>query len=552
MTRRRNWVRRKRETHHRSGAVEDPEHAHEQPHAREPRDLANAGVVMDDGRPQREGQGRNPKMNVREKSDARVVPAKPGNKAAAAVADQVEERRATKEKQRQLNALRAQYRESANNALTRLRQAVRRGKREKFTTLLHHVSPERLKLAYWSMNRKAAVGVDGVTWTEYGLKLDENIADLHARIQRGAYRPQAARRAYIEKADGTQRPLGIAAVEDKIVQGAMVEVLNVIYEEKFFEFCYGYRPGRSAHDALDALAVAIERKKVNWVLDADIRGFFDSISHEWMQKFIEHWIGDRRVVRLVMRWLKAGVLEADRWSASEEGTPQGATISPLLANIYLFYVFDTWAHHWRRTQSNGDVVMVRYADDFVVGFEREEDARDFKRDLTERLGKFALELHPEKTRIVEFGRFAAERRARRGVGKPETFTFLGMTHVCTKNRRGQHALRRKTDRKRLNRKLHEIKAELRKRRHDPIPAQGQWLQQVVRGYDNHHAVPGNSAALRTFRRGIERMWLQSLRRRSQRTRVTYKRLARLSERWLPRAKILHPWPNERFNVKYPR
>ncbi len=488
-------------------------------------------------------------MNGHEKSHERIVPTKPGNKTASADADSVEGRRSTAENPRQRNANRTQSRGNANSELERVREAARRDKTARCTSLLHHVTPERLTEAYRGLKRNAAPGVDGATWKDYGEQLTSNIADLHGRIHRGAYRAKPGRRSYIEKADGSERALAIGSIEDKIVQSAMSEVLNAIYEEDFLGFCYGFRKRKSQHDALDALATALLRKKVSWVLDADIRGFFDSIDHEWMRRFVEHRIGDQRVIRLIQKWLKAGVMEEGKWIEPESGTPQGGTISPLLANIYLFYAFDQWAHHWRKRRARGEVVIVRYADDFVVGFEHRDDAEQFYVELGERLRKFALELHSEKTRIIEFGRYAQERRARRGQGKPETFTFLGFTHLCTKNRKGRFSLGRVTSRKRMSRKLREVGVELKRRRHQLIPEQGRWLQSVVRGHDNYYAVPGNMKALEAFRRGITWLWYTALRRRSQRTRLTTRRMQRLRMKWLPAPTIIHPYPDQRFDVR---
>ena len=500
---------------------------------------------MEQSEPQGEGQGRNPEMNEREKSQGPVVPAKPRNKVAKAAADGVEGRGPTEENPNGQNADRTQRRASAHSALERVRQAARRNKGMKFTALLHHLTYERLEAAYRRLKRKAAAGVDGVTWSEYGEGLREKLEDLLGRIQRGAYRAKPSRRTYIPKGDGGQRPLGITTIEDKIAQSAMAEVLNAIYEEDFFGFCYGFRHGKSQHQALDALAVAIMRKNVNWVLDADIRGFFDSISHEWMRKFIEHRIGDKRVVRLIQKWLSAGVMEAGEWTWNETGTPQGASISPLLANVYLYYVLDTWAHAWRKREARGEVVIVRYADDFVMGFEHREDAERFMAELGERLRKFNLELNEEKTRLIEFGRYAARRRE----GKPETFTFLGFTHICGTTRRGMFALHRRTDQKRMTRKLHEVADQLRKRRHDPVPEQGRWLQSVIRGYYAYYAVPNNIDALGTFANAVLRLWHQSLRRRSQNNRTTQARMQRLRQRWFPAPRIEHPWPERRFDVR---
>lgn len=502
--------------------------------------------------PRGEGQGRKSKMHDREKSNGRIVVKKHSNKTAKAETESAERRRPTKENPSQRNTVRTQRRRAVQSKLARVREAARRDKTTQFTALLHHVSRELLTEAYYDLRRHAAAGVDGVRWKEYGVRLDENIAELHDRIHRGAYRPQPGRRTYIPKTDGSRRALAIAALEDKIAQSAMAQVLNCIYEEEFFGFCYGFRKERSQHDALDALATALLRKRVNWVLDADIRAFFESISHEWMRKFLEHRIGDKRVVYLIMKWLKAGVMEDGTWTESESGSPQGGTISPLLANVFLFYVFDQWAHWWRRKRARGHVVIVRYADDFVIGFEHRADAEQFTAELRQRLSKFELELHRQKTRILEFGRYAAERRAKRGEGKPETFSFLGFTHVCAETRGGRFKLARMTERKRMTRKLHEIGAELKRRMHAPVPEQGRWLQSVIRGFNNYYAVPGNYARLHAFRQAIIFLWRQALRRRSQRSKVTAARMERLSRRWLPEPKLVHPYPDARFDVKHPR
>jgi group II intron reverse transcriptase/maturase len=419
--------------------------------------------------------------------------------------------------------------------------------------LLHHVTPQLLRDSYYELKKQAAPGVDGVTWQQYGTGLEERINDLHDRVQRGAYRAQPSKRAYVPKEDGRQRPLGIASLEDKIVQQALVTVLNEIYEEDFKGFSYGFRPARSAHDALDALTVGLTRKKVNWVLDADIRGFFDNVDHEWMLKFVQHRIGDRRVLRLIRKWLKAGVSEEGTWSETKVGTPQGAVISPLLANIYLHYVLDLWAHQWREKYAIGDVILVRYADDFVMGFQSRAEAERFLAELRERLRKFRLELHPEKTRLIEFGRYAEENRARRGEGKPETFNFLGFTHYCGRTRtQGWFTVKRKTMAKRLRKKLREVREQLRYRWHESIAETGAWLRSVVQGYFNYHAVPGNYGSLATFRGEVARAWRSALNRRSDRARMTWARFAPLVARWLPSPRILHPYPSVRFAVKHPR
>jgi group II intron reverse transcriptase/maturase len=447
------------------------------------------------------------------------------------------------------NARRTQSRGSANHALDRVRQAARREGKAKFTSLLHHVNTERLRAAFEALRKNASAGVDGVTWAQYAQGLEGNLQDLHARVHRGAYRAKPSRRVYIPKADGRPRPLGVASLEDKIVQRAVVEVLNAIYETDFLGFSYGFRPGRSQHQALDALTVGIRRGKVNWILDADIRGFFDAISHEWMQKFVQHRIADKRVLRLIQNWLTAGVMEEGTWTVCEEGTPQGATISPLLANVYLHYVLDQWVQQWRAHRARGSVIITRYSDDFIVGFQYRADAESFLHELRERLRKFALELHPDKTRLIEFGRYAASNRMQRGQGKPESFGFLGFTHICGKTGTGKFLVIRRTERKRTRRKLCELKHELRRRRHLPIPEQGKWLQSVVRGYFAYYAVPTNAHSLDEFRTQVTRHWRGALRRRSQRDRTTWTRMQRLSKLWIPPVRIQHPWPDERFDVR---
>jgi group II intron reverse transcriptase/maturase len=437
--------------------------------------------------------------------------------------------------------------------LDRVRNAARQRKKEKFTALLHHVTVDLLRESFLALKRRAAPGVDGVTWEDYEVGLEGNLLDLHARVHSGGYRALPVRRRFIPK-PGTnkQRPLGIAALEDKIVQRALVAVLNAIYEEDFLGLSYGFRPGRSQHDALDALSVAISGTPVNWILDADIRSFFDSVNQEWLLRFLSHRIGDERVLRLVRKWLKAGVLDDGEWSVSVEGTPQGAVISPLLANVYLHYVFDLWAKQWRGRGAGGNMIVVRYADDIVVGFEHEADARTFWDAMRTRFEQFGLELHGEKTRLLEFGRHAAGRRQRRGVGKPETFTFLGFIFICGRSRRGAFLLHRKTRVDRMRARLQEIKRTLRKRMHAAIPAQGQWLKSVVTGYFAYHAVPTNIRALGRFRYHVMRLWLRTLRRRSQKDNMTWARLSKIAGDWLPTPRILHPWPSERFAVKHPR
>ena len=501
-------------------------------------------------------------MHGHEKSDPEIVAIrtdatgmrreKPTNKAVPTAAELVERRAGTKGNAGQQSTLRAQDRAGVSQALDRIRQAARHNKKERFTTLLHHINPETLRLAFNALKKDAAPGVDGVTWSDYDVDLERKLEALHDRVHRGTYRPQPSRRVYIPKADGRQRPLAVAAVEDKIVQGAVAMVLSAIYEVDFLGFSYGFRPGRGQHDALDALVVGISSRKVNWILDADIRSFFDTVDQKWMIRFVEHRIGDPRIIRLLQKWMKAGVLEDGEFKASDRGTGQGSGISPLLANIYLHYAFDLWANRWRQREATGDMIILRYADDTVVGFEHETDARRFLDMMRTRLEEFALSLHPEKTRLIEFGRHAAADREQRGLGKPETFNFLGFTFICSKSRKGRFLIQRKTRRDRMMAKLLELKEEMRRRMHWPIPEQGEWLKHVVGGFFNYHAVPTNSRALAAFRHHVRVLWGRTLRRRSQKDRTTWDRIAQLAEEWLPKPRILHPWPNIRFAVKHPR
>ena len=488
-------------------------------------------------------------MNGQGQSDRPVVPTKSPNNAGEPAAEGMEGRGLAKGNPSQQNALRTQGRAGAPSALARVREGAERDKKVRFTALLHHIDDvERLRAAYFALKRDAAPGVDGETWRHYGGALEANLADLSERLKRGAYRAKPVQRAYIAKADGRQRPLGIPTLEDKLVQRAAVDVMNAIYEVDFLGFSYGFRPGRSPHNALDALYTGLLTRKVNWVLDADIRGFFEAIDHGWLEKFIEHRIADQRVVRLIQKWLNAGVLEDGTRTWQEQGTPQGGSASPLLANVYLHYVFDLWVQWWRRTQAHGDVIVVRYADDFIVGFQHRADAERFLAELRERFAKFSLELHPEKTRLLEFGPLAAEHRRRAGQGKPETFNFLGFTHICGKKRNGRFTVVRQTIRKRLQAKLSAVKAELRRRLHASIPEVGRWLRSVVEGHLRYYGVPMNGPALFTFCFQVGRLWCRALRRRSQTARITWERMRRLIERWLPPPRITHPYPLRRLGV----
>jgi group II intron reverse transcriptase/maturase len=498
-------------------------------------------------------QNRKSDMHASEESDRAIVLMNQLNKEGQPSAEVGEGRAWTKENIAQSNTSPTQSGIRVSQGLRGVRQAAQVRKQERFTALLHHVTVDLLKESFNALKRKAAPGVDGMTWHEYETGLKDRLADLHSRVQRGVYRAKPSRRVYIPKADGRQRPLGVAALEDKIVQQAVVTILNQIYEVDFKGFSYGFRPGRSPHQALAALSVGIHRKRVNWVLDADIRGFFDNVSHKWVTKFIEHRVADRRMIRLIQKWLKAGVSEDGEWSETKVGTPQGSVVSPLLANVYLHYVFDLWIEAWRKKVARGNIIVVRYADDLVVGFESRTDAELFLKTFKERLVKFGLELNAEKTRLIEFGRFAARERERRGEGKPETFTFLGFTHYCGKRRgNGAFIVWRKTAKKRMIAKLSAIKAELRFRMHEPVASVGAWLQKVVLGYYQYHAVPGNLDRLRIFGQRLRRLWRLVLSRRSEGGMLPWDRLTPIFNRWIPIARVLHPYPMERFFATHPR
>ena len=490
-------------------------------------------------------------MNGPGKSDRPVVPTKQPNKAGKPGAEVVEGRGLAKGNTDEQNASRTQSRNhDVPSALDRVREVASKDRKAKFTALLHHVTVDRLREAFLALRRHASAGVDGVTWEQYaGEGLEEKLQGLHARVQRGAYRARPSRRVVILKADGRPRLLGIASLEDKIVQRAVVGILNAIYETDFLGFSYGFRPGRSQHDALDALAVGIRRKKVNWVLDADIRGFFDTIDHGWLMRFLEHRIADRRILRLIQKWLSVGVMEEGKWTKSWEGTPQGASVSPLLANLYLHYALDLWVQLWRTRYAQGDVIITRFSDDFVVGFQYRGDAERFLRELRERLRKFSLELHPDKTRVIEFGRYAASNQRARGEGKLEHFHFLGFLHLCGKTETGKFLIVRRTQPERMQRKLRAVKTELKRRRHLPIPEQGKWLRSVVNGHFAYYAVPTNGQSLDRFRNQVTREWYRALRRRSQRDRTHWQRMRRLVDRWIPPVRIRHAWPDERFDVR---
>lgn len=492
-------------------------------------------------------------MSGRGKSDSLVVPAKPSNKGgttAAPPAERVEERKLAEGNSREQTRTRTQTRLDLQRALERVREAAVRDRELRFTNLWFHVYDiGRLREAYLGLKREAAPGVDRVTWRSYGEGLEENLLDLSGRLRRGAYRAKPVRRVYVPKPDGRQRPLGVTALEDKIVQRATVEVLSAVYETDFLGFSYGFRPRRSAHMALDALAVGVQTRPVNWVLDADIRGFFDTIDHDCLMGLVERRIADVRVLRHIKKWLNAGVLENGKRMEQEAGTPQGSSISPLLANIYLHYVLDVWANEWRRERVRGTAIIVRWADDFIVGFEHREDAERFLAELRERLAEFHLELHPDKTRIIAFGR-KADDDWRSGKGpKPGTFDFLGFTHACDRTRKGNRFIvLRQTAKSRLCAKLAAMKQWLREHLHDPVPEVGARLERVIRGHVQYFGVPRNGPSLRAFIKGLARLWYMALRRRSQKTRMTWKRMYRLLRAHFPPPRIVHPYPKQRFAV----
>ncbi len=511
------------------------------------REIPETPSVATEGRLEK-ATNQKPNMYASGKSDNCVVPEKQPNKdGETPPAEDVEERQLTEGNAMETAVVRTQSRRTASIDLQRVRKIARRDKDVRFTNLLHFVTIDLLRESFYRLKKEAAPGVDRLTWKEYEIELENRLRELLDKIHAGTYRAKPSKRIYIPKADGKQRPLGIASIEDKIAQQAVVTILNAIYEEDFIGFSYGFRPGKSQHMALDALTVGIKSKKVNWVLDADIQGFFDNLDHEWMMKFLEHRISDRRILRLIRKWLRAGVSEEGQWSKTTVGTPQGAVISPLLANIYLHYVLDLWVQKWRKTTAVGDVIIVRFADDNVLGFQHRHMAEQFMQDLRIRLQKFGLTLHPDKTRLIEFGRFAAERRKRKGKAKPETFDFLGFTHICDKTRKTKKfKVKRQTIKKRMRRKLQEIRADLMRRRHEPVVVLGKWLRSVVQGYFNYYAVPGNILPLGEFRNQINRMWLKALKRRSQRFKLNWEQFNKIVERWIPRARILHPYPEERF------
>src|SRR5438874_3967321 len=517
----------------------------------ENREISSAPWSCDQGRSAK-AKSRTADMHVLEKSDCAVVPVNQPNKGGQLSAEAGEGRAQMRENIVQSHMHPTPSGKRMSQGLDGVRKAAKERRQERFTALLHHLNVDLLRDSFYALQRKAAPGVDGVTWHEYEDGLEDRLIDLHGRVHRGAYRAMPSRRVYIEKADGRQRPLAVPAIEDKLVQHAVVTILNQIYEEDFLGFSYGFRPGRSQHQTLDALSYALLKKKVNYVLDADIRGFFDNLDKSWLIKFVEHRVADPRILRLIQKWLNAGVMEEGKWSDTKTGSPQGSVVSPLLANIYLHYAFDLWVNVWRKKWAHGEVVVVRYADDIILGFQHQADADRFLENLQERLGMFGLELHPDKTRRIEFGRFAEENRRRSGEGKPETFDFLGFTHISGKNRLGRFTVRRKTIRKRMRAKLRDIKQQLRERMHDPVRQTGQWLKSIVQGHFNYYAVPGNLDSLGVFRDRLIGQWWHTLRRRSQKHPISWTRTLALADRWFPLPRVLHPYPAVRFAASHPR
>jgi RNA-directed DNA polymerase len=501
-------------------------------------------------RPEREEKPmrRKSEMDGGKQSDSVILPTKAPNKERRCSAEGLEVRTLTKRKERKASSDWVQNQKKLPDGLERIRQRAGKEKDVRFTALMHHMNLERLKQAYQELNCKAAPGVDGVTWEEYGNNLENNLESLLEKLHKGTYHAKPSKRVAIPKPDGGERQLGIAALEDKLVQRVLSCILNAIYEQDFLGFSYGFRPHRNPHRALDALYVGITRKKVNWVFDMDIQGYFDNMSHEWIMNFINHRVGDPRVIRLIKKWLAAGIMDGTQWEAVKAGTPQGAVISPILANVYLHYSFDQWAAQWRTRKARGDVIIVRYADDMVVGFESQSDAEQFLGELRERLAKFQLSLHPQKTRIIQFGRFAARDRHTEGKDKPETFDFLGFTHICSTSRQGHFLIRRKTIRKRFRRKLLEVKEKLRRRMHQKLEDQGRWLRAVVQGYFNYHSIPLNWDTMGQFRTAVAKCWLKTLRRRSHKDRTKWSWFGQYVDQWLPKVRVIHPWPWERLRV----
>lgn len=440
--------------------------------------------------------------------------------------------------------------EHLRDSLTRLGDAARRHKDLQFNNLLHHITLDCLSQAFYHLNKQAAKGVDEQDWHSYAEGLAQHLPRLHQQVQSGRYRAQAIKRVWIPKADGSQRPIGITSIEDKIVQQAVVWVLEAIYEQDFLGFSYGFRPNRSQHQALDAVYMAISVKKVGWIIDADLKAFFDTLNHDWMMRFLEHRIADRRVLRLIKGWLTAKVQDGKQSQKSSLGTPQGGVISPLLANIYLHYVLDLWLQQWRKRRSRGDVYIVRYADDFIIGCQYRDDADGLLHAIKQRFAKFALSLNEQKTKLIEFGRFAGQNRAQRGQSKPDTFDFLGFTHACGEAlSSGKFMLKRYTIKKKARAFLARVKAFIRNGICYSPYAVGNKLKQILTGYFNYFAIPGNQACIGMIRTEVCKYWLRTLRRRSQKGRTfNWQRLKGLVMLFIPHTRVRHPYPNQRLKV----
>lgn len=485
------------------------------------------------------------------KSDDFVLPEKQANNKSVSTgsAEHVEGRRSTKRKEGQLDTGQTQGWETVQRKLELLHQKARGDKKLRFNSIMHHVwNPLVLLRAYQNIKSSASAGVDGQTYDDYGANLNENLAKLSERLRQGGYHAKPVRRVYIPKADGKRRPLGIPVHEDKIVQRAVTMVLNTIYEADFQGFSYGFRPKRSQHQALDALYAGLMTRRVRWILDADIENFFGQVDHDWLIRFMQHRIADSRILRLIVKWLKAGIMVKGILTQAEEGTPQGGSISPLLANIYLHYVMDLWTQQWRTKKAQGELIIVRYADDAVLGFQHNMDCERYLAELKDRLAQFGLSLNLQKTRLLEFGRYAIPNRANRGEGKPETFDFLGFTHICGKTLQGNFTIIRHTIKKRLRTKVLLIKEELRKRMHMRIADTGKWLTRVLAGHYRYYGVSGNLDTMEQFRYQILVRWFSILKRRSQQRTLKWTDMDKIARQWLPRPKVYHDHPLERFGV----
>lgn len=498
-----------------------------------------------------EGESRTTSVGSPEESDGGIVPGKEANKAAATAAESLEERPPAKRNPQREAAVRPQRREAVSIRLERVRQRAEAEPKARFHNLFSLLTVDLLRESFYQLKRQASPGLDKVKWSTYEKNMEANLQDLEDKLHQDRYRATPVRRKYIAKPDGRKRPIGVTTVEDKIVQQAVATLLGAVHEPSFCGFSYGARPGRSAHDALDAVMVALWEQPVGWVLDADIQGFFDQIPHAELLRVLEMRIGDRRLLRLITKWLRVGWVEDGKRHPGKRGTPQGGVISPMLGNIYLDHVLDKWFGAWRRRECQGTAFIVRYVDDVVLGFQYRHEAELALECLRKRLAEWGLTLHPEKTRLIEFGRYASRNRRDRGEGKPESFTFLGVTHSCGKNRKGGFKIRRQTSRRSLAKVLHRIRDQLRWRLHDGLHETGRWLTSVVRGHFQYFAFPDNWQALDSFRNAVRILWFRAIRRRSHkaRQRWNWRRFHPLGERYLPHPKLCHPWPSVRFDAR---